>query len=73
VAYMFFSSTLLWNLVPILNSDGYKIMMVALSLDEFNNFTKNHWLILIFQTIGVVIALNTIIHWVFYWIKNISI
>lgn len=48
-------------------------MMVALSLDEFNNFTKNHWLILIFQTIGVVIALNTIIHWVFYWIKNISI
>ncbi len=52
LAYLFFFSTMVWNLIPILNSDGYKIMLAALSLDEFNNFTKkpldnsnisNHW------------------------------
>ncbi|RZH99689.1 peptidase, partial [Staphylococcus condimenti] len=63
LSYMLFSSTMIWNLVPMLNSDGYKIMLALLSLDEFSNFTKNHWLVLIFQIIGVSIALNTLIHW----------
>lgn len=67
LSYMLFSSTMIWNLVPMLNSDGYKIMLALLSLDEFSNFTKNHWLVLIFQIIGVSIALNTLIHWVIYW------
>lgn len=69
LAYLFFFSTMVWNLIPILNSDGYKIMLAALSLDEFNNFTKNHWIILIFQIIGITIALNTLIHWIIYWSK----
>ncbi|MCD8875117.1 peptidase [Mammaliicoccus sciuri] len=66
LAFMLFSSTLLWNLVPILNSDGYKILLATLSMDEFSKFTKNHWVILIFQIIGVGIALNTLVHWIFY-------
>lgn len=41
-------------------------MLAALSLDEFNNFTKNYWIILIFQIIGITIALNTLIHWIIY-------
>lgn len=69
LAYILFSSTMIWNLVPMLNSDGYKIMLASLSLDEFSNFTKNHWLVLIFQLIGVSIALNTLIHWIIYWSK----
>ncbi|MBE7320362.1 hypothetical protein INS13_13310 [Staphylococcus epidermidis] len=69
LAYLLFSSTMVWNLVPMLNSDGYKIMLASLSLDEFSNFTKNHWLVLIFQIIGITIALNTLIHWIIYWSK----
>ncbi|UAC69068.1 hypothetical protein K8B67_10290 (plasmid) [Staphylococcus epidermidis] len=69
LAYLFFFSTMVWNLIPILNSDGYKIMLAALSFDEFNNFTKNHWIILISQIIGITIALNTLIHWIIYWSK----
>lgn len=60
LAYLLFSSTMVWNLVPVLNSDGYKIILASLSLDEFSNFTKNHWLVLIFQIIGITIALNTL-------------
>lgn len=73
LAYVMFSSTMIWNLVPILNSDGYKIMLASLSLDEFSNFTKNHWIVLVFQIIGVVIALNTLIHWIIYWSKYFSL
>ncbi|MGX0021790.1 peptidase [Staphylococcus hominis] len=69
LAYLLFSSTMVWNLVPMLNSDGYKIMLASLSLDEFSSFTKNHWLVLIFQIIGITIALNTLIHWIIYWSK----
>ncbi|MCI2791607.1 MULTISPECIES: peptidase [Staphylococcus] len=67
LAFIFFSSTMIWNLVPLLNSDGYKIMLASLSLDEFSHVTKNHWLVIIFQTIGLLIALNTLIHWLIYW------
>lgn len=69
ISYVLFSSTMIWNLVPILNSDGYKIMLAALCLDEYKNYTKNHWIILIFQLIGVTIALNTLVHWIIYWSK----
>ncbi|AJH78996.1 MULTISPECIES: hypothetical protein [Bacillaceae] len=66
-AYMFFSSTLLWNLVPVLNSDGYKIVLAFLDLDEYNSIKKNHWLVLTIQIIGVCIAANTIVHWILYF------
>ncbi|MCI2928410.1 peptidase [Staphylococcus hominis] len=69
LAYLFFSSTMIWNLIPILNSDGYKIMLTALSLDEFEKIMRNHWLVIIFQFVGVVIALNTLIHWLIHWSK----
>lgn len=61
LSYMLFSSTMIWNLVPMLNSDGYKIMLASLSLDEFSNFAKNHWFVLFFQIIGISIALNTLL------------
>ena len=71
LAYLLFSSTMVWNLVPVLNSDGYKIILASLSLDEFSNFTKNHWLVLIFQIIGITIALNTLIHQKLFQIKQL--
>lgn len=71
LSFMLFSSTLIWNLIPMLNSDGYKLMLACLSLDEFHNFTKNHWLVLLVQGIGIIIAVNTLIHWLFYWENHI--
>lgn len=68
-AFMFFSATLFWNLVPILNSDGYKILLAFLGLDEYCQVKTNHWLVLTIQIIGIGIALNTIIHWILYFLK----
>lgn len=67
LSFMLFSSTLIWNLIPMLNSDGYKIMLACLSLDEFSTFTKNHWIVLLVQCISLIIAINTLVHWLFYW------
>ncbi|MDT3958299.1 peptidase, partial [Staphylococcus kloosii] len=69
IAFMLFSSTMIWNLIPMLNSDGYKVLLAILYLDEYNNFIKNHWLVLSIQILGVLIALNTLIHWIKYWLK----
>lgn len=69
MAFMLFSSTLLWNLVPILNSDGYKILLAFLSLDEYSRFKTNHWLVLTIQIIGVGLAVNSVVHWILYIIK----
>lgn len=69
IAFMLFSSTMIWNLIPMLNSDGYKVLLAILYLDEYNNFIKNHWLVLSLQILGVLIALNTLIHWITYWLK----
>lgn len=69
IAFMLFSSTMTWNLIPMLNSDSYKVLLALLYLDEYSNFIKNHWLVLSIQIIGVLIALNTLIHWVSYWLK----
>ncbi|MCS4485591.1 peptidase [Staphylococcus americanisciuri] len=69
LSYLLFSSTMIWNIVPILNSDGYKIMLAFLSLDEFSNITKNHWIVILFQIIGLSIAINTLIHWIIFWGK----
>lgn len=69
MAFMFFSSTLLWNLIPILNSDGYKILLAFLSLDEFSSFKTNHWLVLTIQIIGISLAVNSVVHWILYFIN----
>ncbi|MGG1242035.1 zinc metalloprotease LiaK [Bacillus cabrialesii] len=66
MAFMLFSSTLLWNLVPILNSDGYKILLAFLSLDEYSRFKTNHWLVLTIQIIGIGLAINSVVHWLLY-------
>ncbi|MCY9089613.1 peptidase [Bacillus mojavensis] len=66
MAFMLFSSTLLWNLVPILNSDGYKILLAFLSLDEYSRFKTNHWLVLTIQIIGISLAVNSVVHWILY-------
>ncbi|CUB43730.1 Putative peptide zinc metalloprotease protein YydH [Bacillus subtilis] len=66
VAFMLFSSTLLWNLVPILNSDGYKILLAYLGLDEYSRFKTNHWLVLTIQIIGVGLAVNSVVHWILF-------
>lgn len=71
LSYMLFSSTMIWNLVPLLNSDGYKILLATFNLDEFNNFTKNHWLVLIIQFVGLSIAMYTLVHWIIYWVKSL--
>lgn len=68
-AYMFFSATLLWNLVPVLNSDGYKTLLAFLNLDEYSHIKTNHWLVLTIQIVGVCIALNTVIHWILYFVN----
>lgn len=68
-AYMFFSATLLWNLVPILNSDGYKILLAFLGMDEYSHFRTNHWLVRTIQVVGISIALNTVIHWILYFLN----
>jgi putative peptide zinc metalloprotease protein len=68
-AFMFFSATLLWNFVPILNSDGYKILLAFLGLDEYKYFKTNHWIVRIIQIIGISIALNTVVHWILYFIN----
>ena len=31
---------LLWNVIPVLNSDGYKILLTLLNKDEFENSKK---------------------------------
>ncbi len=69
MAFMLFSSTLLWNLVPILNSDGYKILLAFLSIDEYSRFKTNHWLVLTIQIIGISLAVNSVVHWILYIVK----
>lgn len=72
LAFMFFSTTVLWNIVPILNSDGYKILLSILHLDEYKKHTTNHWLVLILQLIGLLMAVNAILNWIFYWMNYIK-
>lgn len=62
-SYTFFLFALLWNMVPILNSDGYKILITLLNKDELENSKKNHWLIKIIQVIGVLAAIRSILLW----------
>lgn len=62
-SYVFFSFALLWNMVPVLNSDGYKTLITLLNKDELENSKRNHWLIKIIQAIGVLLAIRSILLW----------
>lgn len=63
VSYIFFSLALLWNVIPVLNSDGYKILLTILNKDEFENSKKNHFIIKIIQIIGVLLAIRSVLLW----------
>ncbi|MDK8642670.1 peptidase [Niallia taxi] len=69
LAFMFFSSTLIWNVIPILNSDGYKVLLAFLNLDEYSSFKTNHWIVLSIQSIGIILALNSAIHWIIFFLN----
>jgi len=55
--FKFFSYMTLLNLIPFLNSDGYKMLMVALHIDELKDYKKNNVIISGIQAIGVIIAI----------------
>lgn len=63
VSYIFFFLALLWNVIPVLNSDGYKILLTLLNKDEFENSKKNHLIIKIIQIIGVLLAIRSVLLW----------
>lgn len=62
-SFIFFSYALIWNLVPILNSDGYKVLITLFSVDELENKRKNHLIVKTIQTISIVLAIETVISW----------
>lgn len=62
-SYVIFSIALAWNMVPVLNSDGYKILITLLNQDELENKKKNHWLIKVIQIIGVLLAIRSLLLW----------
>ena len=62
-SFLFFSYALFWNIVPVLNSDGYKILLVLLNMDELEIAKRNHWFIKITQIIGLILAIRAILLW----------
>ncbi|WP_242586814.1 hypothetical protein [Candidatus Enterococcus ikei] len=62
-AFIFFSYALLWNLLPILNSDGYKVLITLFNIDELDNKRKNHMIVKTIQGISILLAVWTVISW----------
>ena len=62
-SFIFFSYALLWNLVPVLNSDGYKVLITLFSVDELENKRKNHLIVKLIQAISLLLVIETVISW----------
>ncbi|OJG27711.1 hypothetical protein RU98_GL002414 [Enterococcus caccae] len=62
-AFIFFSYALLWNLLPILNSDGYKVLITLFNIDELDNKRKNHMIVKTIQGLSILLAIWTVISW----------
>ena len=62
-SFIFFSYALLWNLVPVLNSDGYKVLNTLFSVDELENKRKNHLIVKLIQAISLLLVIETVISW----------
>lgn len=62
-AFIFFSYALLWNLLPILNSDGYKVLITLFNIDELDNKKKNHIIVKTIQGLSIFLAVWTVISW----------
>ncbi|ABS22227.1 membrane-embedded metalloprotease [Bacillus cytotoxicus NVH 391-98] len=61
--FIFFSYAMWWNLIPVLNSDGYKILITIFNIEELENKRKNHILVKLIQVIGVILAIRSVMLW----------
>jgi len=73
LVFRLLSMMTLLNLIPMLNSDGYKMLMVCLNTDELENIIKNNKIIIVIQIIGIMTALYSaidIIIWIYQVVKG---
>ena len=48
--------------VPVLNSDGYKVLITLFSVDELEK-KKNHLIVKLIQAISLLLVIETVISW----------
>lgn len=63
-SFFLVSYSLLWNVIPLLNSDGYKILTTCLSSYETKDKMKNSLLVKGIQLISLGIVVWTLIGWI---------